>query len=240
MPHPEVALERLLVDVEEVVIRGDAASGMHVRERLELGQLGLRQRLRVADQRQHLLAPLLVEALPVLVVVERALLEFLRAARDLRRIGDGVAADVDAAVDDAVIDAERRRQAVHARVRGAERAVRRLRRHHVEGRHRLREVHGVVEPEAVVVRRGELDVVRDRPPARASVPGITLSELGTGKPLGLAGLSMTRTTTHTVLPHTLLVARGRRRARASCGECSTGRQSRPSRRGSDRIDVSPG
>ncbi len=159
MPHPEVALERLLVDVEELVVRGHAAPGVDVLERLELRQLGRGQRLRVADQREHLLAPLRVEAFPVLVVVEGPLLELFRPARDLVGVGDGVAADVDAPVDDPVIDPEGRRQAVDPRVGGAQRAIRGLRSHHVEGRHGLGEMHGVVEPEALVVRGAELDVV---------------------------------------------------------------------------------
>ncbi len=110
----------------------------------------------------HLHAPLVVETFPVRVVVERALLELLRATGDLGRIRHRIAADVHAAVDDAVIDAERRRQTVHSGIRRTERDIRGFRRHHVEGRHRLGEVHGVVEPEAVVVRLAELDVVRIR------------------------------------------------------------------------------
>ena len=39
VPHPEVAFERLLVGVEQIVVRGDAAAGVHVLERLELRQL---------------------------------------------------------------------------------------------------------------------------------------------------------------------------------------------------------
>ena len=96
----------------------------------------------------------------MLVVVERALLELLGAARDLGRIGDRVAADVDAAVQDAVVDAQRGRQAMHARIGRAERAIRSFRSDHVEGRHGLGEVHGVVEPEALVVRGRELHVIR--------------------------------------------------------------------------------
>jgi hypothetical protein len=98
----------------------------------EFRQRGRGRRLRLADQRHHLDLPLVVELFPVLVVVESALLELTGAARDLARIGDRVAADVNAAVDDAVVDAERGRQAVDARVGRAERAVRGLRRDHVE------------------------------------------------------------------------------------------------------------
>ncbi len=51
---------------------------------------------------------------------------------------------------------------MHARVGGSQRAVGRLGRHHVEGRHRLRKMHRVVEPEALVVALAELGVIRVR------------------------------------------------------------------------------
>jgi hypothetical protein len=54
------------------------------------------------------------------------LLELLRSARNLGRVRDGVAVDVDAPVENAVFDAERRRQAVDPSVRRAERAAGRL------------------------------------------------------------------------------------------------------------------
>ena len=60
MPHAEVALERLLVYVEEHVVRGHAAPGMHVLERLQGREPWARQGLRIADQLEHLLAPLRV------------------------------------------------------------------------------------------------------------------------------------------------------------------------------------
>src|SRR6185437_6707185 len=103
---------------EKPVIGGDAAPRAHILERLEFRQLELRQRLRIADELEHLLAPLRVEALPVLVIIEGSLLELLGPARNLGRVRDGVAADIDAAVEDAMIDAERRRQAMDAGVRG--------------------------------------------------------------------------------------------------------------------------
>ena len=159
VPHAKVPLERLLVGLEELMVGGNAAPGVHVRERLEFRQLGLRQCLGGVDQRQHLLAPLGVQALPVAVVVEGALLEFPGAAGDLDRVRHGVAADVHPPVDDAVVDAERGRQAVHAGAGRAQGAVRRLGRDHVERGHRLREVHRVVEPEALIVRGAELHVI---------------------------------------------------------------------------------
>src|SRR6516162_9212517 len=62
MPHPEVSLQRFLVNVKEVMIRSDAASGVHMLERLELRQYGFRQRLRFMDQCHHLVFPLRVQA----------------------------------------------------------------------------------------------------------------------------------------------------------------------------------
>ena len=64
MPHPEVSLERLLVGLEQIVVGGDAAAGVHMFERLEFRQRDLGQLLRIADQRQHLVAPLRRRALP--------------------------------------------------------------------------------------------------------------------------------------------------------------------------------
>ena len=58
VPHAEVAFEGLLVDVEQVVVRRDAASRVHVLQGFELGQHKLRQRLGFPDQSQHLVFPL--------------------------------------------------------------------------------------------------------------------------------------------------------------------------------------
>jgi hypothetical protein len=160
VPHPKVALERLLVGHQQVVIRGNSTARTHMFERLELGQHGIRQGLRVLDQLQHLLLPLGIQRFPVFVVVEGALLELSGAARDLLRVGHRVAADVHPAVDDPMIDAERGRQAMHPRVGRTQRAVGRFRRYHVERGHGFGKVHGIVEPEFLVVGLGELDMVR--------------------------------------------------------------------------------
>ena len=58
VPHAEVALEGLLVDVEEVVVGGDAASSTDVLEGFELRQRQLRQCFGYPDQGQHLFFPL--------------------------------------------------------------------------------------------------------------------------------------------------------------------------------------
>ncbi len=84
MPHPEVPLEGLLVRLEEIVVGGDAPAGMHVLERLEVRQLPASAAPAPRWISASILSlPLRVQTLPVLVVVEGALLELLRAARDL-------------------------------------------------------------------------------------------------------------------------------------------------------------
>ncbi len=160
VPHPEVTLECFLVRVQNVVIRGDAAARVNVLQRFEFRKHRFRKGLRVADELHHLFLPLREQPFPVRVIVEGALLEFLRAPRDLRRIGDAVSADVEAPVDNPAVDAERGRQGLDARVRRAERDVGRFRCNRVEDVHRLGEVHRVVEPKALVVILGELHVVR--------------------------------------------------------------------------------
>ena len=87
----------------------------------------------------------------MLVVVERALHELVGALLDLGRVGDADAADVHAAVDDALVDALGRRQhctRVFA-APSAQYAASAVT--EVERRHRLGKMHGVVEPEALVV-----------------------------------------------------------------------------------------
>ncbi len=159
VPHPEVAFERLLVGYQEVVVRGDAAARVHVFERLEFRQCRGRQGLGVLDQLQHLSLPLLVQRFPVLVVIERALLELCGAARDFRGIGNAVSANVYPAIDDSVIDAQCGRQTMHPSVGRTQRAISRLCGHHVECRHGLGKVHRIVEPEFMVVVFRELNVI---------------------------------------------------------------------------------
>src|SRR6185312_4165590 len=116
--------------------------------------------------------------------IESTLLKLLRAACDLCRIGHGVAADVHPSVDDAVIDSQSRRQAVHTRIGGAERTVSGLGGHHVESRHRLRKMHRVVEPETLVVPFAELRMVGVGG-LRPFGPRHDLQRAGQGKPCGL-------------------------------------------------------
>ncbi len=159
VPHPEVALDRLLICHQQIVVRGNAAARVHVFQRLEFRQCRVRHVVGVPDQLQHLLLPLRIQRFPILVVVEGAFLELYGAARDLLRIGNGVAADVYPAIDDPVIDTQRGRQTMHPGVGRAQRAVRRFCRDHVECGHGLGKVHGIVEPEFPVVGFGKLNMV---------------------------------------------------------------------------------
>ena len=115
------------------------------------GQVGHLDRLDLAVQRLHLLAPAGVELVPVLEVVAGALLEEARALGDLVRVGDRVGGDVDVAVDHAVVDAHRRRHGEGAVLPAAERVVGVVDLDHVERRHREREVLRVPEPEPALV-----------------------------------------------------------------------------------------
>jgi hypothetical protein len=187
VPHPgEQVKAAVEVLAHVVVLRHAGRAGDH-REILELRQGGHADRGDLVDQRLDPRLPALVQGVPVLVVVPGPLAEQGRPAADLLRVGDRVGGDVDAPVDDAVLDAERGREDEYPRGVGPDRAVRDLGRDRVEGRHRLGEVHGVVEPEALVVfglEPGEVRVhgppvpgpgrVRDlgweREPGGASVP----------------------------------------------------------------------
>ncbi len=143
-----------------VVVLRDAVRFEH-----HLGVVKLRQGRHFdgADLRDELhdpLAPLAVELVPVLVVVACALLEDLEPALDLRWIGHRVGSDVDAAVDDAVIDPERGRKGEHARRERSHAGVGHFRRDDVERRHRFGEMHRIVKPEALIVLRPEAGVIR--------------------------------------------------------------------------------
>jgi hypothetical protein len=141
--HARVGVEHLVE--ARVLVAEDHRVGLVLGQRRHLGALEL------GEQRLHLGLPALVELVPVLEVVARALLEELRALGDLLRVGDRVDRDVDVAVDDAVVDAHRRRDREGAVLPGAERVVRAVDRGDVEGRHRHREVHRVPEPQAAGV-----------------------------------------------------------------------------------------
>ncbi len=181
-----------------VVLRHAGRSGDDFRL-VELRQFRHGDRRDLVDQALDAHLPARLQGVPVLVVVAGPLTEDRRPAADLLGVGDRVGGDVDAPVDDAVLDAERGGEDEHPRGVGPDRAVRDLGRDGVESRHRLGEVHGVVEPETLVVVRlepGEIGVhgppalgsrrVRDlrwkREPGRATVPvhRILQSRLVTG------------------------------------------------------------
>ena len=177
LPHHLAEPQGALVGVEYVEERRVAIVvehhlvGLVLRQRRhpQLGDLG--------DQRLHLLAPLGVELLPVGEVVAGAALEELGALRDLGRVGDGVAGDVDVAVDDAVVDAHRRRHGEDAVLPCPNGLVGAVDAGHVEGRHGQREVHRVPEPETVLVLlasrgREECVVGIDLLPALAAGRGV--------------------------------------------------------------------
>jgi len=160
VPHLREHLDRAMEVFAQIVVLPDAARLEHDLQVVELGQRRYAQLGDVADQRVHPRAPLGVQAIPVLVVVRGALLEDLEPTTDLAGVVDRIGGDVDAPVQHAELDAKRRGERKHARREGAERRVRNLGGEDVEGRHHLREMHRVVEPEALVVLRLELRVVR--------------------------------------------------------------------------------
>src|SRR5215469_10221275 len=105
VPHSEKAFQRFLIGIQEVVIGGNAPSPVNVLQRFELGEFRLAKLLSLADQVHHFVFPLREELLPVLVVIEGALLELLCAPRNLGGIADAVAPDIDSPVDNAIVDA---------------------------------------------------------------------------------------------------------------------------------------
>ena len=151
VPHLRVQREHPVEVLLQVVVLRDADRAEDDLGPLPLGQRRNRDRLDLGDQGAQPVLPSLVEGVPVLEVVPGPRAEFGRAALDLGRVEDRVGGDVDPAVDDPVLDAERGREDEQPRGVGADRLVRHLPGDGVEGRHRLGEVHGVVEPEALVV-----------------------------------------------------------------------------------------
>ena len=125
---------------------------------LELGQARHLERRQLLDRAVDRGLPAVHERVPVLVVEADPRQEDLEPLLDLRRVADLVRGDVDVAVDDAVLDAEHGRDLEHAALVEPDREVARLRRDHVERRHRLREVHAVVEPEAVLLGLAPLGI----------------------------------------------------------------------------------
>ena len=166
VPHLGEQVDAPVEVLPHVVVLRHAGRSGDDRRVVELRQFRHGDRRDLVDQALDAHLPALVQGVPVLVVVARPLAEDRRPAADLLRVGDRVGGDVDAPVDDAVLDAERGGEDEHPRGVGPDRAVRDLGRDGVEGRHRLGEVHGVVEPETLVVLRLEPGEIRVHgPPA---------------------------------------------------------------------------
>ena len=131
------------VEVPPCLEHGDV--GLPLGERLEA------HRLQALDTVGRLRNPLVVDLVPVLEVVARSLEEDRLLGGDLLSVFDHVWAQVEVAVHDAVLDAERSRELPDPRgvlVQGDEPA---LRHHEVEGVERLGVVHLVEEPELLLV-----------------------------------------------------------------------------------------
>ena len=153
----EVQLVELVVEVDrpvvgrhQPVVRAEPVVVDQLLLVLELGQPGDLERRQLLDACVDLRLPALDERVPVLVVVADPRQEGPEPLLDLGRVAHLVGGDVDVAVDDAVLDAEHGRDREDAPLVEADREVARLGRDHVERRHRLREVHPVVEPEAAL------------------------------------------------------------------------------------------
>ena len=111
------------------------------------------QRLELADHDLGLVDPLGLDRVPVGEVVAGALHEVLHTSRNLRWIGDGDRRQEEVAVEDADVDAHRRRDDVVPAVVRTERGERVLDQAGVERRHHRRQVDGVAEPEHRLVVR---------------------------------------------------------------------------------------
>ena len=172
VPHPGEQVDAAVEVLPHVVVlRHPARLGDHGGI-VELRKFGHGDRGDLVDQALDARLPALVQGVPVLVVVAGPLAEDRGPAGDLVGVGDRVGGDVDPPVHDPVLDAERGREDEHPRGIRPDRAVRDLGRDRVEGRHRLGEVHGVVEPEALVVVRLEPGEIRVHGPPALGARGV--------------------------------------------------------------------
>ena len=161
----EVQLVELVVEPDAVVVGGhqpEVRAELVVVQQLLLvldrGQLRHLERGELRDRAVDRGLPAVDEHVPVLVVEADPRQEHLEPLLDLGGVADLVGRDVDVAVDDAVLDPEHGRDLEHAALVEADREVARLGRDHVERRHRLREVHAVVEPEALLLGLAPLGI----------------------------------------------------------------------------------
>ena len=145
--HLVHVLEQLVVPVDEVPGGRGAPDAGHGLDRLEVGK---RLELDLAQPVDAVLGlddPLVVDLVPVRVVLPGALEEDRHALLDLGRIIDRGRADVEVAVDQALVDAAGRRDLPHAREELVEEHPPALGHDRVEGVDRLRVVEPVEEPE---------------------------------------------------------------------------------------------
>jgi len=155
VPHLRERLDATVIGYTDIMVLPDAATRGHHLDVVEFGQRRNLDVLDLLDEGEHAPFPLVIETVPVLIVEPGPLLKQREPSADFGGIPDRVGGDVDAAVDDAMIDAEGRRKREDAGREGAQSLIGNFRGHDVERRHRLREMHRVVEPEDLVVLRPE-------------------------------------------------------------------------------------
>ncbi len=159
VPHLRIGFDGAVPGRADIMVLGDAMRRHHRLAFLQFAQRRHFDRLAIRDQLLDARLPFVEQLGPVLVIVPGALLEFREALLDLLRIGHGVRGDVDPPVQDAIFDAQHGGEREHPRRHRAERGVRNLGADPVEGGQRLRKMHRIVEPEALVVLGPEAGVV---------------------------------------------------------------------------------
>jgi hypothetical protein len=141
---------------------------------LELGQVGHLELVELPEGFLHLLAPPLVELVPVRVVEATAAREQLGPSAQHVLVRDRIRAEVEVAVENAVFDAERRRNGEEPSVRLVQRGHAAVDPDGVERIERLGAVDAVVEPEpglvevAAVFAEGDVVGVHLLPPFAGS------------------------------------------------------------------------
>ena len=145
------ALEQAVVRLKQRVARSEAARLEHDRLILELQQIGHDEPLELARSGLDLLDPALVQLVPVAVVVAAASREQLRPPGERRFVGHRVRGDVDVAVEDTGLDAERGRHHEQARAGLVEGENGVTPRQRVEREEGLGGVHPFLEPEAALL-----------------------------------------------------------------------------------------
>ena len=156
LPDQVEGLEQAVVRDKEGVARSPAATLGDDRLVFDLRQVGHRQPVELPDRLLDLPAPALVERVPVLVVVPAPPREQLLPYGERGLVSDRVGAQVDVAVQEPALDAERGRSDEQAGDRLVERDDDAVQQQSVEWSVGLRPVHAVVEPEAALVERAAI------------------------------------------------------------------------------------